>query len=214
MNSFKEIKADIKQLQDDIKEMKDGFTPAINQNASDSLINNLLKLEKEHFELQQGSRRNNVEILGLPDIFTGDRLTENVVELCNDVGVMIEFKDIEACHRLIQKESNNQLPKRTIVRFVNRRFAEDLLSKRNISSTLDLNKLGFPRGTQIYFNANLCGYYKKLRGMCKELKKSGRIKYLWETSGIIKIRRDSGTAVIKVLHQRDLEIEFPDLNFS
>ena len=89
MNSFKEIKADIKQLQDDIKEMKDGFTPAINQNASDSLINNLLKLEKEHFELQQGSRRNNVEILGLPDIFTGDRLTEKVVELCNDVDVMM-----------------------------------------------------------------------------------------------------------------------------
>ena len=50
MNSFKEIKADIKQLQDDIKEMKDGFTPAISQNASGSLINNLLKLEKEHFE--------------------------------------------------------------------------------------------------------------------------------------------------------------------
>ena len=89
LNSFKEIKADIKQLQDDIKEMKDGFTPAINQNASDSLINNLLKLEKEHFELQQGSRRNNVEILGLPDIFTGDRLTEKVVELCNDVDVMM-----------------------------------------------------------------------------------------------------------------------------
>ena len=139
--------------------MKDGFTPVTNQNVSSSVTKNLLKLEKE---LQQYSRRNNVEILGLPDIFTGDRLTENVVELCNDVGVMIEFKDIEACHRLIQKESNNQLPKRTIVRFVNRRFAEDLLSKRNISSTLDLNKLGFPRGTQIYFNANLYGYYKKL----------------------------------------------------
>ena len=127
---------------------------------------------------------------------------------------IIEVRDIEACHRLFQKESNKQLPKITIVRFVNRRFAEDLPYKRNISSTLGLNKLGFPRDTQIYFNANLCGYYKKLRGMCKELKRSGRIKYLWETSGIIKIRRDSGTAVIKVLHQRDLEIEFPDLNFS
>ena len=142
--------------------MKNGFTPVTNQNASGSLTNNLLKLEKEHYELQQYSKRDNVEILGLPDIFTGDRLTGNVVELCNDVGVMIEFKDIEACHRLIQKESNNQLPKRTIVRFVNRQFAEDLLSKRNISSTLGLNKLGFPRSTQIYFNANLCGYYKKL----------------------------------------------------
>ena len=27
LNSFKEIKADIKQLQDDIKEMEDGLTP-------------------------------------------------------------------------------------------------------------------------------------------------------------------------------------------
>ena len=158
LNSFKEIKADIKQLQDDIKEMKDGFTPVTNQNVSGSVTNNLLKLEKEHYELQQYSRRNNVEILGLPDIFTGDRLTEKVVELCNDVGVMIEVRGIEACHRLFQKESNNQLPKKTIARFANRRFVEGLLSKRNISSTLDMNKLGFPRGTQIYFYANLSGY--------------------------------------------------------
>ena len=49
--------------------------------------------------------------------------------------------------------------------------------------------------------------------MCKELKNSGRIKYLWETSGNIKNRHDSGTAVIKVLHQRELEIDFPDFNF-
>ena len=172
LNSFKEIKADIKQLQDDIKQIKGGFTPVTNQNVSGSVTNNLLKLEKEHYELQQYSRRN-IEILGLPDIFTGDRLTETVVELCNDVGVMIEVRDIEACHRLFQKESNNQLPKRTIVRLVNRRFAEDLLSKRNINSTLDLNKLGFQRGTQIYFNGNLCGYYKKLWGMRKELKSQG-----------------------------------------
>ena len=135
LNSFKEIKADIKQLQDDIKEMKDGFTPATNQNVSGSVTNNLFKLEKEHHDLQQYLRRNNVEILGLPDIFTGDRLTEKVVIDC-----------LNARHRLFQKESNNQLPKRTIVMFVNRRFAEYLLSKRYISSTLDFNKLRFPRG--------------------------------------------------------------------
>ena len=41
--------------------------------------------------------------------------------------------------------------------------------------------------------------------MCKESKNSRCIKYLWETSGNIKIRCDSGTAVIKVLHLRDLE---------
>ena len=46
--------------------------------------------------------------------------------------------------------------KRTIVRFVNKRSAEDLISKRKFFSTLDFNKLRFPRGTRIYFNANLC----------------------------------------------------------
>ena len=50
LNSFKEIKANIKQLQDDIKEMNDGFIPVTNQNVSGSVTNNLLKLEKEHFE--------------------------------------------------------------------------------------------------------------------------------------------------------------------
>ena len=111
LNSFKEIKANIKLLQDDIKEMKDGLTPVTNQSVSRSVTNNLLKLENEHYELQQYSRRNNVEILGLPDIFTGDRLTGKVAEFCNDVGVMIEIRDIEACHRLFQKKVTVSCPK-------------------------------------------------------------------------------------------------------
>ena len=94
-----------------------------------------------------------------------------IVELRNDVGVTVEFRDIEVYHRLFQKQSNNQLPKRTFVGFVNRRLAEYLISKQNITSTLNFNKLGFPRCTQTCFNANLCGHYKKLWGMCKEFKK-------------------------------------------
>ena len=117
-----------------------------------------MKLEKEHYELQQYLRRNNIEILGLPDIFNGDRLTEKVVELCGDVGVMEKVRDILAYHRLFRKESSNQLPKRTIVTFVNRGFTKDLMSKRSISSALAFNKLGSPRDTQVYFSANLYGY--------------------------------------------------------
>ena len=147
------------------KEMKDGFTPVTNQSVTGSVSNNLLKLEKGYYELQQYSGRNDVEILGLLDIFTENRLTEKVIELCNDVGVIVEVRDTEACQRLFQKESNNQLQKRTIARSINRRFAKDLLFKRNISSTLDFNKLEFPSCTQIYFNANLYGYNKRLWGV-------------------------------------------------
>ena len=111
LNSFKEIKANIKLLQDDIKEMKDGLTPVTNQNVSRSVTNNLLKLENEHYELQQYSRKNNVKILGLRDIFNGDHLTGKVVESCNDVGVMIEIRDIYACHRLFQRKVTVSCPK-------------------------------------------------------------------------------------------------------
>ena len=107
--------------------MKDGFTPVTNQNVSGSIINNLLKLGKEKYELQQYSRRNDVEILGLSDIFTDDRLTETFVELCNDVGGTVEVRDIGACHRLLQKASNNRLPKRTIVRLLRISYLNEIL---------------------------------------------------------------------------------------
>ena len=49
--------------------------------------------------------------------------------------------------------------------------------------------------------------------MYKELKNPGIFKYLSETSGNIKIRCCTVTAIIKVLHQSDLEIGFPDFSF-
>ena len=121
----------------------------------------------------QYSRRNYVEILGLPDIFTGDQLTKKVIELCNDVGVMVETRDMASCHRLFQKESSNQLSKRTFVRFVRRRFAEDLLSNWNINLTLDFNKLRYLRAGvqrdpfkpsiwrgQLYYNSKFFWYFR------------------------------------------------------
>ena len=66
--------------------------------------NNLLKLEKEYYELHQYSRKNNVEMLVLLDVFTRDSLTGKVVHLCNDTGVMVEVRDIEACHRPFQNK--------------------------------------------------------------------------------------------------------------
>ena len=56
--------------------MKDDFLPVTKQNISGSISNNLLKLGKQHYE-------------------SGDCLTEKVIELCNDVGVMVKVRDIE-----------------------------------------------------------------------------------------------------------------------
>ena len=73
---------------------------------------------------------------------------KKVVDLCNGVGVMVEVIDIETCHRLFQKESNNQLPSKSIVMFVNRQFAEDAPSKWNIRKFMKyelIERLGLVR---------------------------------------------------------------------
>ena len=70
-----------------------------------------MKLEKEHYEFQQYLRKNNVEVLGLPDIFAGDRLTEKVVELCSDVGVMINLETLQLVIDCFKKKVTISYPK-------------------------------------------------------------------------------------------------------
>ena len=88
LNYYKEIKADIKQLKDDINETKYDFTPVTNQNVSGSISNNLLNLGKQH-------------------CIPGKCLTEMVIELCNDVGVMVTVRDID----FFKKKVTSSFPK-------------------------------------------------------------------------------------------------------
>ena len=88
LNYYKEIKADIKQLKDDINETKYDFTPVTNQNVSGSISDNLLKLGKQHCT-------------------PGKCLTEMVIELCNDVGVMVKVRDID----FFKKKVTSSFPK-------------------------------------------------------------------------------------------------------
>ena len=109
------------------------------------------QFEREHYENIQYTRRSNLEISGIPKIFD-NKLEDKVLELFAQVGVDVDKTQVEACHRMYSK---NGKEKKTIVRLTNRRLIEELMSKRK-----EVNKyvenVGFPRGTEIYFNDNLC----------------------------------------------------------
>ena len=116
---------------------------------------------------------------------------------------------IEACHRMYSK---NGKEKKTIVRLTNRRLIEELMSKRK-----EVNKyvenVGFPRGTEIYFNDNLCPYYRDLWFKARKLKKGNIVKYVWSSQGTVKVRRDSSSPIIKITHMEDLVSNFSDFDF-
>ena len=86
------------------------------------------------------SRRNNIEIGGIPDIFHDDQLEDISISILNKLDVKCSNEDLEACHRLplTKKEKNSAHPKRTILRFVNRKFSELALQSRKKLKDMDL----------------------------------------------------------------------------
>ena len=64
---------------------------------------------------------------GIPDDVEHKDLEEKVIKILDKIEVNVTSKDIEACHR-VGKSRNNS--KKTIIRFVNRKFAKKALVNR------------------------------------------------------------------------------------
>ena len=77
--------------------------------------------------MEQYGRRNNIEITGIPESVENEKLEETVVEVLNKINLNVSNNNIEACQRL-GKQKNK--PRKTIIRFVNRKFAKKALLNR------------------------------------------------------------------------------------
>ena len=88
-----------------------------------------------------------------------DDLEEKIIEVWNSLGFNEELKtsDIQACHRLDELSGASPTsPKKTIARFVNRKHAEMLYSKRFEIKDADLSSTGIPENVNRDINPNFC----------------------------------------------------------
>ena len=83
--------ADNQKLQNDI---------AIVKYVNNKFEEKIVYLEKNQAKEEQYSRRNNVEISGIPNNIPDKDLENTVISICKDSGVEIDLNDIEGCHRL------------------------------------------------------------------------------------------------------------------
>ena len=95
-----------------------------------------LKLEKAQAMSEQYSRRNNIELTGIPNSTRENDLKKTFINICKEHGTDISPRDIEACNRLplsnaqVTKDPNQC--KRKIIKFVNRKLPKRLLQvKKN-----------------------------------------------------------------------------------
>ena len=181
----------VERLQDDIDETWDS----------------LYYTERELSQFQQYSRRQNIEIAGIPESVPHHDLEEIVINILRRIGVQdLQSYEIVGCHRL--KKMNKFKPANIIIRFVNRKRAYQCLENRKY-----LKNIVREFGT-LLIEENLCPKYKSIHEKCSKLKDHGKIKQLWTYNGIVHYKKtdrvnERGT---KVFHILDLEEQFPEIN--
>lgn len=150
-------------------------------------------------QLEQYSRRNIVEIHGVPPIEDEDCF-ETIKKIGGVIGVGIERSMIDISHRLARP-----LDKPVIVaKFVRRSDADFFLDrsygKRDLSTTL----LGLPDNRRIYINVSLTPFRKKMLSQLRTLQKSKIIHSVQvDRAGRLKVQKQERGKKIFVFSDDD-----------
>ena len=179
-----------------------------------TLVDRLIKVEKQANETEQQNRKSNIEIVGIPATFVQnreeDKLRPIVAQILNHISVSeIGESDIEAVHRLRSKVS----PYPTIVR-LKRNLVDEVKRKENKKklSTVAAT-LGLPEGTKIFINENQSRNMKELSYNARLLKRGGMISDTWFSNAAVRIKK-LDESVVKITHESDLYQLFPEFQFS
>ena len=159
------------QISDLSKEIKDTLTHlkkleadiAVVKIVNDRLVERIVKTERQCWENAQYSRRDTLETVGILGSIDKTVLEETVRGIFGKIGVQVDERDIQACHRLKEKE-------RTIVKFANRKDCLQILSVKKDLKSLDPTELDLPESTKIYINESLCASYRGIWNKCKKLR--------------------------------------------
>ena len=126
---------------------------AIVTNVNNKFVKRVVATVGQCWENAQYSRRDTLEVIGIPMTVRDNVLEQKVCDVIQEIGVDICDRDIQACHRLKYKDQ-------TIVKFTNRKDClRTLRVKRQLKgggpSVVDL-----PEEAKIFINEGLCPYYR------------------------------------------------------
>ena len=142
-------------------------------------------LERSVMRSMQYQRRESIEIHNIPVSVTKEKLEEYCCNLLTDIENPVQPDQIHACHR-----RNN--PKKTIVRFVNRKHADKCLFNRSKLKDVDKEKFQLPpEHPGLFINESLCRplefLFYKVRQASKSRGKAALSYNLWKGKLTIKL---------------------------
>ena len=167
----------LKTVKDDICEMKTKFATLeselhVSKTVTDNLTKYIKTLETKCYENEQYSRRECLEIPGIPGSI--------VKKKCN---APVDPSHVEDCHHL---RSTNNTHQKVIMKLSKRKDVYLVLKAKPGLKNVDLNGTGIPPVTPIFVNQSLCKHYKFLWSKCKKLCLNKVVESFWVSKACVE----------------------------
>ena len=214
---IKELKAALNNNKRETEKLKIQLTKA--EKANDTLHNELKqtrhklkeqieetnRLDEIYDDLEQYSRKNSLEIVGVPE--SAYESTEEVaIRIGEAVNITIKPEDIEISHKLRRKNS-----KPVIVKFLSHKVKTRLYKARTKLKGLKVSDI-FPsyanaslQEQRIYINENLTDYRRELFWKANQKKKDNMIISAWTIDGKLFVKTSPDGAPIRIYGEEDLQ---------
>ena len=201
-NILDELKSNLNELKTKFCKLESDLL--ISMNVNDKLHDKLTVLECKCHANEQYSRRECLEILGIPAEVGHKDIEKKVLVVLDAIGAPVNTDLVEDCHRIPSKGS----PKKVILKLSRRKDSRRVLLNKKKLKQLKPESLNLPASVKIYINESLCPYYKKLWTKCKKLWDAKQILSFWVSNGSIRVQLvDENVSIIT--HDCDLEKLFP-----
>ena len=203
LSSINDIKTDLSELRKYYEKLESDVI--ITKRVNTNLCDKMKFLEHQCWANEQYSRRECLEITGVPESVTDNDLEVKVLKLLEKIDVEIvevHPDHIEACHWI---KSNAELKK--VIKMTQRKDTDKIRRAKKKQKDLDLSSIGI--NSAVYINDSLCRYYKNLWAKCKKLWLNKFIHGFWTSNGSIRLELTETGNVRVITHDVDLEELFP-----
>ena len=171
------------RVAEEVRKLSDAFLKlqselAVSQQVNSLLSNRLTNMERQCWANAQNSKRECLDVVGIPSEVGADVLEEKVLNIFGRLGCDIPPERIEACHRIIT----------VIVKFTKRKDCQQVWSVKKDLQKIKMEDVNLPGQNKLFINRSLCPYYKVQWFKSKKLHSLGKIFSFYISGDTIKIK--------------------------
>ena len=195
-------------IRNELSDLKKAFEKLGSDLSVARQVNSVLRervtsLERQCWGNSQYSRRECLELTGIPETSDNNTLESTVLKIFERLEVKVDLSNVKDCHWISSKNG----PKRVIVKVSKRKDASKICSSKRKLKDMDLTSIGITK--PVYINDSLCTYYQMLWRKCKSLQTNKLIHSFWVTNVSIRLRTVENGRTNVITHLSDLEDLFP-----